>query len=236
MKEFIELKKYGKLYIDKVLFESYFPIIFTCVNDKKDVFICVCCQNNEKGCKWLVGKTDGKSIVKMLRDKITVRQLLLEYSSGKISIDYAENKYVIFYNNSDWDKNSPYLPKKDSYMYAEDGEFEDEINYFSLINDDLPYKTEHYESITKETQKGIEPIADELEALFPALEGISIPSKIMYDTLKVCGELTAKAVTTIDVYMDSLKYEPVYNKAFNISSDHLSLEVGSNNDHYADAA
>ena len=39
MKEFIKLEKYGHLYIDKVLFESYFPIIFTCVNDNKDIFI-----------------------------------------------------------------------------------------------------------------------------------------------------------------------------------------------------
>lgn len=48
MKKFIKLDSYGQLYIDKILFESYFPIIFTCVNDNKDIFISVCCQNNEK--------------------------------------------------------------------------------------------------------------------------------------------------------------------------------------------
>ncbi len=133
MKEFIKLEKYGHLYIDKVLFESYFPIIFTCVNDNKDIFICVCCQNNEKGCKWLLGKTDGISIVKILKDEMTIRQLLLENSSGNISVDYVKNTgYVVAYDNSDWDVNSPYLPKEDSYMYAEDGEFEDEINYFGV--------------------------------------------------------------------------------------------------------
>ena len=62
----------------------------------------------------------------------TVRQLLLEYSSGKISVDYGKNGYVITNNNSDWNENSPYLPKEDSYMYAEDGEFEDEIHYFLI--------------------------------------------------------------------------------------------------------
>lgn len=115
MKEFIKLDKYGQLYIDKILFESYFPIIFTCKNDKEDIFICVCCQNNEKGCKWLIGKTNGINVAKMLQDKITVRQLLLEYSIGKISVDYVENKYAEHYDNSDWDENSSYLPKEDSY-------------------------------------------------------------------------------------------------------------------------
>ena len=41
------------------------------------------------------------------------------------------------HNNSDWDERSPYLPKEDSYMYAEDGEFEDEINYFSLFDETM---------------------------------------------------------------------------------------------------
>ena len=34
MKKFIKTDKYGELYIDRILFESYFPIIFTCKNDK----------------------------------------------------------------------------------------------------------------------------------------------------------------------------------------------------------
>lgn len=120
MKKFIELEKYGELYIDKVLFESYFPIVFTCLNDNKDVFICVCCQNNEKGCKWLVGKTNGTSIAKMLQDKITIRQLLLDFCTEKISVNYKDNKYTMTFDDSDWDEDSEYLPKTDSYMYAEE--------------------------------------------------------------------------------------------------------------------
>lgn len=146
MKEFIKLDKYGQLYIDRILFESYFPIIFTCVNDNGDIFISICCQSNEKGCKWLLGKTDETSIIKMLQDEITIRELLLEHSSGKISIDYIENEYTVDYDNSDWVADSPYLPKKDSYMCAEDGEFDDEINYFSSLNA-LPYDIKYYKSI-----------------------------------------------------------------------------------------
>lgn len=94
----------------------------TCyVNDNRDIFISVCCQNNEKGCKWLLGKTDGISIVNMLQDKITIRQLLLEHSSGKISVDYVENT-----------------------GYAADEEFEDEINYFLSLSCCMSYDRECY--------------------------------------------------------------------------------------------
>ena len=148
MKEFIKLDKYGQLYIDRVLFESYFPIIFTCINDNNEIFICVCCQNNKKGCKWLVGKTNGASIIKLLRDEITLRQLLLEHSSGSVSVNYIKEQYTISYNNSDWEENSPYLPKVDSYMYAEDGEFNDEIAYFSSV-DHVHYEAKYYERIAR---------------------------------------------------------------------------------------
>jgi hypothetical protein len=94
----------------------------TCyVNDNRDIFISVCCQNNEKGCKGLLGKTDGISIVNMLQDKITIRQLLLEHSSGKISVDYVENT-----------------------GYAADEEFEDEINYFLSLSCCISYDRECY--------------------------------------------------------------------------------------------
>ena len=72
MKKFITLNKYGELYIDKILFETYFPIIFTYKNENNDIFICVCCQCNENGCKWLVGRTNGSCIVRMLQKEITI--------------------------------------------------------------------------------------------------------------------------------------------------------------------
>ncbi len=242
MKDFIRLEKYGQLYIDKVLFESYFPIIFTCVNDNKDIFICVCCQNNKKGCKWLLGKTDGISIVRMLKDEITIRQLLLDNSSGKISVDYVKNTgYAVAYDNSDWDVNSPYLPKEDSYMYAEDGEFEDEINYFSSLNYGISYNKEYYKCLdTLETistiSKGIEPMTEALLGLTLAIETISIPSEIV-STLKVFGKLCTNLVITTEKYTNQGNYKSVYNESFSVVSEDLNIKVETeNNYYYADAA
>jgi hypothetical protein len=133
MEKFVELEKYGQLYLDRVLFESYYPIIFICKNDKREIFICVCCQNNKKGIRWLIGKTSTISIVKMLEDKITIRQLLLDCSIGRISVYYDGSRYNVEYNNSDWDEDSEYLPKKNSYICADDVEFDDDIRYFLSV-------------------------------------------------------------------------------------------------------
>lgn len=239
MKEFIKLNKYGLLYMDKILFESYFPIIFTCINDTKDIFICVCCQNNENGCKWLLGKTDGSSIVKMLRDEITIRQLLLEYSIEKISVSYVENEYAIDYNSADWNEDSSYLPKEDSYMYAEEGEFEEEISYFSSINDCVPYNMESYQPIAEISgtiNSGIESATEILAAFTSPIGTISIPSEIV-STLKVTGKLQIEFAMNTENYSDQGKYESVYNKTFNVISQDLSIKVESADNHYcADAA
>lgn len=238
MKEFIKLDKYGQLYVDKILFESYFPIIFTCVNDNKDIFVVVCCQNNEKGCKWLLGRTNGISIVRVLRDEITIRQLLLECSSGKISVDYAENRYVVAYNNSDWDEDSPYLPKEDSYMYSEEGEFEEEINYFSSLDYHVHYNTECYKCIAKASgtvNKEIEPMADALVQFASAIGKISITSEIV-STLKVVGKLCTNLEKNMEKYTDQEKYTSVFNSTFSALSKDLSIKMESDNNNYANAA
>lgn len=238
MKEFVKLDKYGQLYIDRVLFESYFPVIFTCVNDKKDIFIGVCCQNNEKGCKWLLGKTNGISIVRMLRDEITIRQLLLECSSGKISVDYVQNRYIVAYDNSDWDEKSPYLPKEDSYMYAEDGEFEEEINYFSSMEYYVHYNGECYKPIAEAMgtiNKGIEPMADALAVFASAIGNISISSEVV-STLRVFGELCTNFAANTEKYSNEEQYKLVFNSTFSVSPKDLGMELGSEDDNYINAA
>lgn len=188
MKEFVNTEKYGRFYIDKVLFESYFPIIFTCKNGNGELFICVCCQNNEKGCKWLVGRTNAVNIVKMLKDEITVRELLLKYSSGKISVDYVDGQYAVAYNNSDWKEDSIYLPKQDSYMFAEEGGFDDEIAYF-LSAECLQYDADSYTSTLSETIREGTELATEVPSEFISAPGnIVIPSEVIR-TREVVGKV-----------------------------------------------
>lgn len=237
MKEFVKLDKYGQLYMDKVLFESYFPIIFTCKNDKNDIFICVCCQSNEKGCKWLMGKTTSRNIIRLLQDEITVRQLLLEYSSEKISVDYVGNEYAVSYNNSDWDENSSYLPKDDSYMYAEDGEFANEIVYFSSL-DYVHYTAGYYKRITEvlgTISKEIEPITEISTVFASAVGNITIPSEFI-STLEVFGELFTNFTVSTENYVNQENYKSVVHSTFCTSTERLNIEVGVDDNNLANAA
>ena len=151
MREFVKTKKNGTLYVDRILFESYYPVLFSCKNDRNDIFIVVCCQNNAQGIKWMVGKTTPLSVVKMLRDEITIRELIISYTSEKFSIDYKDKKYDCKYDSKEWERDSVYLPKKDSYIMAEPGEFDDDIEYFTSIEEKLQYvsQSEYYPIVNK---------------------------------------------------------------------------------------
>ncbi len=123
-KIFVTTEKYGELYIEKVFFESYYPIVFSCVNSQGDLFLVVCSQNNENGIKWLVARTNPKDIIQLLSDKITIRELLLK-AGDKFSVDYQKGTYIINEKTTDFDEDSLFLPTEDSFMEAGDGKFDE---------------------------------------------------------------------------------------------------------------
>lgn len=129
MKKFVKTEKYGQLYVEKVFLETYFPVIFTCTNDDNEDFFAVCCKSDASGCKWLIAKIDPEGIIELLSNSITMRDLLLT-AKDKFSVDYIEKQYSISYDQEVFAANSVFLPKKDSFMYAEEGEFDDEIAYY----------------------------------------------------------------------------------------------------------
>jgi len=129
------IDKLGQLMIDKIFFETNYPILFTCVNEKNDLFLCVCCQNNIDAQKWLITRTTAGIIVDMLEDKITLREAFLQYRDVQYVVidDYSD----ITISNGDeeyWNDNSIYLPDKGEYIEAEDGEFYEEIRHYTLRN------------------------------------------------------------------------------------------------------
>lgn len=60
---FVSLKELGTLYLDKILFEGQYPILFTCINSQKDVFLCVNFQRNESESIWLISKISPMTII-----------------------------------------------------------------------------------------------------------------------------------------------------------------------------
>ena len=137
MNEFIIIND-EKLYFDKILFETYIPILFVCKNDKKELFICVCCQDNSNVQKWLISRINPIKITEMLKDKISIRDAFLSDPTFRISVNLVNGKLQIEYNNSDWLDGSEFLPKKGAYIEAEPGEYDEEIKYY-LEYTDLKY-------------------------------------------------------------------------------------------------
>lgn len=131
MKDFIKIEGYGQLWIDKIFFESYVPLIFSCKDKNDNTFISVCCQSNGNEKMWLIGRTEPARIIELLQNKVSIRELLVNYCSNKITAAYKDGRYRVVFTGSEWgDENSAYLPKKDSYLDADPDEFEDEIKYF----------------------------------------------------------------------------------------------------------
>lgn len=125
-----KLDKYGELIIDRVIFETNYPILFVCVNEMKELFLCVCCQNNAQGKRWLLTKSSEENIIRMLEDRISIREAFLENKDSQITVFQGERFEVREHSELEWGESSIYLPKKGEYMEAEPAEFDEEIAYY----------------------------------------------------------------------------------------------------------
>ncbi len=131
---YFNFKQTGELKLDIIIFESYYPILFTCINKNNDVFLCVCCQADSNIKKWLMTDVSPKTVIELLSNEITLRNSFLKDSGSKYSIIYniKNKKYEIEEDNiNDWNvEESKDLPTASEYMDAEDDEFLEEIEYF----------------------------------------------------------------------------------------------------------
>lgn len=119
-----ELKGGG---INHIIFESYEPLIFTyAVRNNEYLFICPKHTNNE--IIWIGNLVDNSIILKMLTNKITVRDAILNdtYDKNKIIIKYEANKQDVSLKIvSIADIQDYLLPTKGEYLDAEDEEYDD---------------------------------------------------------------------------------------------------------------
>lgn len=134
MNNFFEFSEIGALKIDKVFFESFYPILFTCRNDEGDLFLCVCCDDNKLMRKWLITKVKPTTVIELLTNKTTMRDAFLKDNGAKYSIilNNASQEYSIEIDNyDDWNSETSIdLPTTGEYIDAEEDEFLEEIQYY----------------------------------------------------------------------------------------------------------
>lgn len=214
MNEFIRDQKFGMLKIDRIIFEATYPILFVCSNEEKELFLCVCCQNNSKGKKWLITKSSSDTIVKMLKDEITIRDAFLMNPDSRITVDRINGETRIGLDaGNDWSEDSIYLPKKGEYLDADPDEFSEEIAYYQ--NRKTFSYAERYSNVLSregDIQSDSEPLSDEMPLVVSEMNVQTISAKIMqtlksFDQIQLQLDMIQKAMIeyTMNHYVEQIQ-------------------------------
>ena len=111
--------------LDMVLFEAKYPVIFTCKKENQK-YLFSCCAYNTNEVKWIGAKTDSNTVLKMLKNEMTVRDAFLKGDGEMMVISYDGQKVIC--ECLDKDRVSPkLLPAEKMYFEAEEGEFQEEM-------------------------------------------------------------------------------------------------------------
>lgn len=137
-KVFSNVPRFKNISLDKVLFESKYPVMFTCKNDN-EIYLFICCLVNSNSIKWIGTKTNYDILIAMLENKVTIRNAFLSVTDEKIVIEYDGDKVTYSILKSD-NIQKDLLPTAGEYMDAEDDEYIREITEFKLRNDNIEYK------------------------------------------------------------------------------------------------
>lgn len=125
---FTNVPSYGNLYIEQILFEDEYPILFTLHNRNNSIkFICSCCEiRNEQ--RWILTPVDIQNLIPMLRDKMTIHDLFSSSRYDSFIVRwYKGNKEFNYTKITSGFLPEEDLPRKGYYLEA-DGEFEEYAN------------------------------------------------------------------------------------------------------------
>ncbi|WP_455190081.1 hypothetical protein [Eubacterium ramulus] len=114
------------LYEDMILIDDIYPLLFTCVDDLENTYLCSCYFADPSKILWLVTKTDLESVIDLLINKVTIREL---FESDELwAICKSKNEEIQVKRIEDcknFDEKA--FPAEGEYMDADTGEFEEEI-------------------------------------------------------------------------------------------------------------
>lgn len=137
-KIFRKVPEFHKIVLDKILFESKYPVMFTCKNND-DIYLFICCMSSAEKVEWIGTRTDYDTLIGLLENKITIRDAFLSVSAEKQLVEYDGSKASCVEIKSE---NIPdkLLPTAGEYMDAEEDEFAEEMEIFKLRNKNFQYK------------------------------------------------------------------------------------------------
>lgn len=129
---------FSDLVLDTVLFESKYPVLFTCKNEN-DVYLFSCCLLNTVKAQWIGTKTNYEILIKLLQNRITIREAFLDGCEEKIIVEY-DGKDVQYKIVNKTLVALELLPTAGEYMDAEEDEYVEEIAVFESRSRNLEFR------------------------------------------------------------------------------------------------
>lgn len=123
-----KIPDFNNIILDTVLFESKYPVMFTCKNGN-DIYLFICYQVNAEKIAWIATKTTYENLIDLLENKITIRDAFLDITEDKIMISYNGQK-VDYKTVKKGDIPDDFLPAAGEYMDAEEDEYAEELAVF----------------------------------------------------------------------------------------------------------
>lgn len=125
---FRKIPMFENLKMDTVLFESKYPVLFTCTINE-DVYLFICCMVNRQFVNWICTKIDYKTLIQLLKNEVTIRNAFLSVTDEKIIINYDGKELVAEIVNKD-QVPVELLPTAGEYLDTENDEYSEEIAKF----------------------------------------------------------------------------------------------------------
>lgn len=117
----------GNLRIDYIIFEFDYPVLFTCVDNLNNLYLCVCCDIRSEQ-RFIISKTKEKRVIDLLSDRITIREAFENEFDENYIVKYSKEKPEGISKRVKFNKINPLdLPTEGEYLEAEDDEFTDYI-------------------------------------------------------------------------------------------------------------
>lgn len=127
-KIFGEIPIFQDIKMDKILFESSYPILFTCI-ENRNIYLFICCVNNSDETKWIGTKTSYPNLIELLTNEITIRDAFANVTDKKFLI--TKKVTGVNFNEVDFkDLPQDLLPTAGEFLETESGELEEEILCF----------------------------------------------------------------------------------------------------------
>ena len=119
----------GQTYYDCIILDGVEPVIFTCVDENKNLYYSVCVYNVIGEQEWFISRITPAAMCDLLSNKLTIREAATfggkiwfakESQNGNIEWTYKDAK----------EYSDDFLPTAGVYIDADNDEFNEEIHHF----------------------------------------------------------------------------------------------------------